>query len=130
MNSEKVVIEYAFGSLKNRWKILKHFNSIVNKTLPIIVACCVLHNYYEMWGVPEPRLANARIKGDNLMGFGVDRLPFVKEGKQAKTEGERLRRTLFKQWVIDHPIVLWQNNTIWVLKWNPSFYSHKWKCKS
>jgi hypothetical protein len=32
--------------------------------------------------------------------------------------------------VIDHPIVLWQNNTIWVLKWNPSFYSHKWKCKS
>jgi hypothetical protein len=40
------------------------------------------------------------------MGFGVDRLPFVKEGKQAKTEGERLRRTLFKQWVIDHPIVL------------------------
>jgi hypothetical protein len=33
-----------------------------------------------MWGAPEPRLANARIKGDNLMGFGVDRLPIVRKG--------------------------------------------------
>jgi hypothetical protein len=37
MNSRKVIIENAFGSLKNRWKILKHFNSKVNKTSPIIV---------------------------------------------------------------------------------------------
>jgi hypothetical protein len=48
MNSGKVVIENAFGSLKNKRKILKHFNSIVNKTSPIIVVCCVLHNYCEM----------------------------------------------------------------------------------
>jgi hypothetical protein len=49
-----------------------------------------------MWGVPELRLANARIRGDNLMGFGVERLLIVKEGKQAKAKGERLRRVVFE----------------------------------
>jgi hypothetical protein len=34
-----------------------------------------------MWGVPKPRLANAKIRGDNLMGFGVDRLLIVKKGE-------------------------------------------------
>jgi hypothetical protein len=51
-------------------------------------------------------LANVRIRGDSLIGFGVDRLLIVKEGEQAKVEGERLRKTIFKQWVVDHPIVL------------------------
>ncbi len=36
---------------------------------------------YEVWGALEPRLANARIRGDNLMGFGVDRLPIVRKGE-------------------------------------------------
>jgi hypothetical protein len=31
MNKGKVVIENAFGSLKNQWPILKHFNSKVDK---------------------------------------------------------------------------------------------------
>ncbi len=35
MNSGKVVIENAFDFLKNRWKILKHFNSRVDKALLI-----------------------------------------------------------------------------------------------
>jgi hypothetical protein len=39
----------------------------------------------------ELGLANARIKGDNLMGFGVDRLLFVKGRKHAKIKGEKLR---------------------------------------
>ncbi len=56
----------------NRWRILKHFNSKVDKTSPITITCCVLQNYCEMWGPSKPRLANARIKCDNLMGFGVD----------------------------------------------------------
>jgi hypothetical protein len=51
MNSRRVVIENAFGSLKNRWTILKHFKSKVDKASPITIVCCVLHNYCEMWGV-------------------------------------------------------------------------------
>ncbi len=64
------------------------------------------------------------------MGFGVNRLSITREGEQAKVEGERLKIDLFEQWVIDHSIVPWQSNTRWILKWNPSFYSHKWKYKS
>jgi hypothetical protein len=39
------------------------------------------------------------------MVFGVNRLPIIKEGEQAKVEGERLKLDLFEQWVIDHSIV-------------------------
>jgi hypothetical protein len=31
MNKNKVVIKNAFGSLKNKWTILKHFNSRVDR---------------------------------------------------------------------------------------------------
>jgi len=48
-----------------------------------------------MWGAPEPGLTNAKIRGDNLMGFNVSRLPTIKKGGQVKIEGERLRRILF-----------------------------------
>jgi hypothetical protein len=34
-----------------------------------------------MWGALELGLWNARIRGDTIMGFGVDKLPIVKEGK-------------------------------------------------
>jgi hypothetical protein len=44
MNSRKVVIENAFGYVKNRWRILKHFD----KTSLITIVCCVFHNYCEM----------------------------------------------------------------------------------
>jgi hypothetical protein len=105
INLGKVATENAFGSLKNRWKILKHFNYRVDRASPIIVVCCVFHNCYEMWGALKLGLANARIKGDTIMGFGVDKLLIVREGEQAKAKGERLKKVLFGQWVINHPIV-------------------------
>ncbi len=94
MNSGKVVIENAFDFLKNRWRILKHFNSRVDRASPITFVCCVLHNYCEMWGASELGSTNAKIRGDNLMGFNVSRLLTVIKVKQAKTKGERLRRVL------------------------------------
>jgi hypothetical protein len=45
----------------------------------------------------ELGLVNAKIRSGNLMGFGVDILPIVRKGKQAKAKGERLRRTIFEQ---------------------------------
>jgi hypothetical protein len=38
-----------------------------------------------MWGASELGLANEKKRGDTIMGFGVDRLPNVREGKHAKT---------------------------------------------
>jgi hypothetical protein len=86
-------------------EIFEHFNSRINKASPITIAYCVLHNYCEMWGAPKFKLANARIRGDNLMGFGVNKLLIVREVEQAKVEGERLKKALFEQWVINHPIL-------------------------
>jgi hypothetical protein len=63
------------------------------------------------------------------MGFNVSRFPTIRKGEQAKRRW-KIKENFFEQWVIDHPIVPWQNNKRWILKWNPSFYFHKWKYKS
>jgi hypothetical protein len=85
MNLRKVVIENAFGFLKNIWRILKHFNFKIDKASPITVVYCVLHNYCEMWGAPKLGLTNAKIRNDNLMGLGVDRLPIFLKRKASKS---------------------------------------------
>jgi hypothetical protein len=95
MNLGKVVMENAFGSLKNRWRILKHFKFKIDKASPITIVCCVLHNYCEIWGAPRLGLTNAKIRNDNLMGFVVDRLLIFRKGEQPKVEGEILKRIFF-----------------------------------
>ncbi len=91
INSRRVIIENAFGSLKNRWQILKRFNSRVDKTSPITIACCVLDNYFEMWGALTLGLANARIKGDNLIGLSVDGLLILRKGQKDKRQKQNMR---------------------------------------
>jgi len=39
----------------------------------------------------------------NLARFKVGTLPTLIDGKQAKEARELMRRTLFEQWLIDHP---------------------------
>jgi hypothetical protein len=38
-------VKNAFGSLKKKRFILKHFNLKVDRVARVVVACCVLHNY-------------------------------------------------------------------------------------
>jgi hypothetical protein len=73
--------------LKNIWQILKIFNSSVNKALVIVVACCVLHNNYEMWKIPKPNHLNDVIMKDNLARFRIDQLPTLKYGQEPKQIG-------------------------------------------
>ena len=47
INTGRVVIEHAFGALKNRWRILKSFGGNVDKCTTMTIAYCVLHNYCE-----------------------------------------------------------------------------------
>jgi hypothetical protein len=44
MNSRRAVIKNAFGSLKNKWHMLKHFNSKVDRATRVVVFY-VLRNY-------------------------------------------------------------------------------------
>jgi hypothetical protein len=102
MNSRRVVIEMAFGSLKNRWSILKNFNSRVDKAAKITVACCWLYNYCELRNLHEPGgIRGARV--DMLVGFGRGRLPMFRKGERAKAEGEALREKLYQHWLIENP---------------------------
>ncbi len=57
-NKCRVVIENAFGLLKNQWWIWRHFNSKVDRTKRVTITCCILHNSCEMCNEPKPRLAN------------------------------------------------------------------------
>jgi len=95
MNSKRVGIKNAFGSLKNRWHILKNFNLKVDRVAIVIVACCVLHNYCLKWGAHELGPPNVTTFQNSLQGFG-DRLSTIREGEIAKVEGEKLKIALFE----------------------------------
>jgi len=103
MNSRRAIIENAFGSLKNKWCILRHFNLKVDRVSRVVVACCVLHNYFLEWGAPKLGPPNVIVPQNSFQGFG-DRLRTIKKGKITKVEGEKLITVLFEQWLIDNPI--------------------------
>ena len=54
----------------------------------MIVACCWLHNYYELKNEVKSYVANVAFCKDPLVGFGNARLLVYREGKQAKRDGE------------------------------------------
>ncbi len=103
MNKCRIVIENAFGSLKNQWWIWRHFNSKVNKTTRVTTTCCVLHNFCEMCNELKPKLAN--LENTKEVGFIGHMLPTFKDGTTVKAKGERLRLALYEQWVLDHLVV-------------------------
>jgi hypothetical protein len=70
LNSGRVVIEQDFGALKNRWRILKNLNMDVDRAVTITLACCVLHNYYEIFSERVPLL-------DNLINVPIILLEYV-----------------------------------------------------
>jgi len=104
VNSGRVIIEHAFGALKNRWRILKAFNMPVEKASLVTLACCVLHNYCELNKQRVPVPANVRLQNDPYVGFHVGRMALPREGLAAKEAGERMRDILFASWVERNPL--------------------------
>ncbi len=51
MNKGHVLIKNAFGTLKNRWRILNFFNVHVDQTPMITLACCTLHYFCQLQGM-------------------------------------------------------------------------------
>jgi amino acid permease len=79
-----VIFQDVLGFLRNQWKILKIFNSNVNKVIIVVIIYCVFHNYREMWKIQKLDHVNDVIRKDNLVGFKSDRLSTLKDGEQAK----------------------------------------------
>ena len=103
VNSGRVVIEQAFGALKNRWRILKGFNMFVDKAALVTLACCMLYNYYEVHRQRVPVPADERLQRDPHLGFHVDRMQLPCEGLPAKLAGEAMREVLFSSWLERNP---------------------------
>jgi len=95
VNSGRVVIEHAFGALKNRWRILKHFNMSMDKAATVTLACCVLHNFCEIYGERVPLPEDVAQRPDPFVGVrrGAMRLPG--DGRAGKIAGEQMRAAFF-----------------------------------
>jgi hypothetical protein len=48
-----------------------------------------------LWGPSKLGLTNARIRGDNLIRFGADRLLTIRKGEHPKSKGEILKKFFF-----------------------------------
>jgi hypothetical protein len=82
---------------------IEEFKFCVNGAPTIVITCCVLFNYCEMWKIPKFGRGNDVARRDNLARFKVDRLPTLRDGKQAKQIRELMKKVLFEQWLIDYP---------------------------
>lgn len=88
-------VETPFESLKNIWRILNHFNSRFDRAAKIIVGCCWLHNYCEMWHKGEPFVTRGVDRVGHLVGFGNIRLPVHSKEERTKEDEKLLRNALF-----------------------------------
>jgi hypothetical protein len=102
MNRGRVVIEHAFAALKSRWKILTNFPDEVDKAAKETLACCVLHNFCELWKLPLPPSTLAQRSHDNLVGF-TNPVPHLVDGRAAKDAGTAVRDVLFEGWRLSNP---------------------------
>ena len=99
INTDRVVIEHAFSALKNRWRILKSFGNNVDKCATMTIACCVLHNYCELYGerLPGPEILEQAV--DPFVGRhrGAQCLP--NDGNGAKLARKSMKRALYGAWL-------------------------------
>uniref|UniRef100_A0A453II92 DDE Tnp4 domain-containing protein n=1 Tax=Aegilops tauschii subsp. strangulata TaxID=200361 RepID=A0A453II92_AEGTS len=74
-SSLRVMVERAFGALKNRFKILDQKPSHPYPTqVKLVLACCILHNRILQWGVYGLVLEEEDVTPDEVIssGHGVE----------------------------------------------------------
>ena len=103
VNAGRVVIENAFRALKNQWRILKNFNMEVNKATTVTLACCVLHNFCEIYSERVPLPEDVDQHPDQFVGVcrGAMRLPA--DGRASKIAREQMRAAIFDSWIARNP---------------------------
>ena len=96
LNYGRVVIEQAFGALKNRWRILKNLNMGVDMDATITLACCVLYNYCEIFPERVPLPEELDQRADHFVGVRRGPMRVSGDGPVGKVVGEQMRATLFE----------------------------------
>ena len=93
------MIENAFGALKNRWRILKNFNMEVNKAATVTLACCVLHNFCEIYSERVPLPKDVDQLPDQFVKVRRGAMRLLADGRIGKIAGEYMRAIIFQSWV-------------------------------
>jgi hypothetical protein len=104
VNSGRVIIEHVFGALKNRWKILKNFNMSMDRAATVTFACCVLHNFCEIYGERVPLPENVAQRADPFVGVHRGGMRLSGDGRAWKVAGEQMKASIF-EWVARNPNV-------------------------
>ena len=99
LNFGRVVIEKAFGALKNRWMILKNLNMGVDRAATTTLACCVLHNYCDIFSERIPMADNFDQHANHFVGVRRGPLRVPGDGQAGKVTGKHMRAALFEAWV-------------------------------
>ncbi len=69
MNKGHVLIENAFGTSKNRWRIFKKTNVLIDQALMITLACCTLHNFCQLQSMPKLVVHDVQTQRNPFVGF-------------------------------------------------------------
>ena len=105
VNSGRVIIEHVFGALNNRWRILKNFNINMDRAIIVALACCVLHNFCEIYGECVPLPEDAAQRPDPFVGIRRGAMRLSGDGRAEKVAGKQMRATIFGSWVARNPDV-------------------------
>ncbi|XP_024520164.1 protein ANTAGONIST OF LIKE HETEROCHROMATIN PROTEIN 1-like [Selaginella moellendorffii] len=88
-------IANAFGLLKARWKILRNMNTDLRYVAQAVMACCVLHNFCQLAGEPEPET-----QADDYPNNKMAAPPLTNEHEVGlQNEAVEYRRALFLDWL-------------------------------
>ena len=75
----------------------------VDKATTVTLACCVLHNYCELYRQHVPIPADICLQHDPYVGFHVEKMQLPREGLASKLHAEAMREILFKSWLEQNP---------------------------
>jgi hypothetical protein len=103
LNFGIVVIEQVFGALNNRWRILKNLSMAVDMAATITLACCVLHNYCEIFSKRVPLPEDLDQRADHCIGIRKGPLRVSGNGMASIVAGKHMRAALFEAWVARNP---------------------------
>ncbi len=99
MNKGCVLIENAFGTLKNQWRIIKILNVRVDWAPMITLACCMLHNFCQLLGMPKLMVRDVWTQGNPFVSFVGMCISIPQEGERIKAVNEEMWNALFKSWI-------------------------------
>jgi hypothetical protein len=97
VNSGRVVIEHVFGAFKNRWRILEHFNMNMDKAGTVSLACCVLHNFCEIYEERVSLPEDVAQRPDPFVGVRRGAMILHGDGRAWKVAGEQMRATILNR---------------------------------